>query len=354
MNVIVTGVAGFIGSHVAEILVRGGHRVVGIDNLSGGFRENVPEGVAFEYRSIEQPLDDLFQRVQPFAVYHLAAYAAEGLSHHVPVFNYINNLVGTANVLGAAYRANAEHFVFTSSIAAYGHPQSSEPFEESSPCHPCDPYGTAKLACEQHIRCFREYYKRPRFTIFRPHNVFGPRQNISDPYRNVVGIFMSCLLHGKPFPIFGDGLQTRSFSYITTVAECIASAPWVDHAADSVLNIGGDESMSVLQLGKEIAQISGSPLEVDWLPPRKEVCHAHCSHTLARRVFPDAYAHAISVREGLAMMYEYVQDNPIPPPTACPSPLEILDQLPPSWKAKIEEFSVHTPSDKNRQQVSAL
>ncbi len=181
---IVTGGAGFIGSHVAEVLLKAGHQVLVIDDLSGGFLENVPRSADFKRASVLDPLDRLFKSFQPDAVYHLAAYAAEGLSHHIPVFTFQNNAVATANVLGAAYRSGARHFVFTSSIAAYGHPHDlGEIFDEQTPCHPCDPYGISKFACEQLIARFHDYYGAPDFTIFRPHNVFGPRQNLSDPYR---------------------------------------------------------------------------------------------------------------------------------------------------------------------------
>jgi UDP-glucose 4-epimerase len=335
MRTIVTGAAGFIGSHVAEVLVEQGHEVVGLDDLSGGFVENVPPGVRFEKCSIQDPLDRLFQSVRPQAVYHLAAYAAEGLSHHIPRFNYENNVVGAVNVLGAAYRAGARHFVFTSSIAAYGHPASEEPFDESTPCHPCDPYGVAKLACEHHLAAVHDYYQRPTYTVFRPHNVFGPRQNVADPYRNVVGIFMRCALEGKPLPIFGDGTQTRSFSYIRTVARCIAEAPSVPAARNAVFNVGGDEAMSVHELARQICRVMDLPLRIEWQPPRKEVMHAHCRHDRVRAAFPEAYRDAIDIAGGLRLMADYVRARPIPPATEAPSAIEIADQLPPSWQRRL-------------------
>jgi UDP-glucose 4-epimerase len=335
MKAIVTGAAGFIGSHVAEKLIRDGHEVLAIDDLSGGFRENVPEGARFEKRSVVDPLDDLFKAFKPEAVYHLAAYAAEGLSHHIPVFNYTNNVVGTVNVAAASYRAGVRHIVFTSSIAAYGHPHSSEPFDEATPCVPCDPYGTAKLACEQHLKAAFDYYGGPAYTIFRPHNVFGPRQNVSDPYRNVVGIFMLKALQGAPMPVFGDGSQTRSFSEVSTVAHCIADAPLVPAARNATINVGGDEAMSVKELAAQISRVMGAPERIDFLPPRKEVMHAHCKHDLARRTFPKAYANPVGIAEGLARMADFVRSRPVPPVTECPSPIEISDLLPPSWKARL-------------------
>lgn len=337
MKAVITGAAGFIGSHVAEILIADSHQVLAIDDLSGGSLENIPSGAEFENLSVLDPLDRVFSAFRPEAVYHLAAYAAEGLSHHIPVFNFTNNAVGTANVLAAAYRTGVKHFVFTSSIAAYGHPENGAPFDEDSACNPCDPYGAAKLACEHHIRAFAAYFGKPDFTIFRPHNVFGPRQNISDPYRNVVGIFMRCALTGMPMPIFGDGTQTRSFSYITPVARSIADAPMTDAARNGTFNVGGDELMSVCDLADNTSKVMGVPLSIEWLPPRAEVTHAHCRHELARRVFSRAHEKAIDIVSGLTRMAAFVKARPIPPATECPAPIEIADLLPPSWSARLTQ-----------------
>jgi UDP-glucose 4-epimerase len=336
VKAVVTGGAGFIGSHVAQRLIASGHEVLVLDDLSGGFRENIPEGARFVERSINQPLDELFSQFRPEVVFHLAAYAAEGLSHHIPVFNYTNNITGTVNVLGAAHRAGARHFVFTSSIAVYGHADSAQPFSESTQPNPIDPYGIAKLACEQHIRAFQHYFGGPTWTVFRPHNVFGPRQNIADPYRNVVGIFMARALERRPMPVFGDGLQSRSFSYIDVVAEAIAQAPAVPAARDAVINIGGDEPMSVRDLARRIASVMGVPDEVEFLPPRKEVLHAHCDHAVALSVFADAYRkHSVDIATGLARMAEFVRAHPVPAATECPAPIELTQLLPPAWAARL-------------------
>jgi UDP-glucose 4-epimerase len=335
MRVLVTGAAGFLGSHVSDVLVQNGCAVLGIDDLSGGFLENVPKGVDFEKISITENLDPIFRSFRPDSVYHLAAYAAEGLSHHIPVFNYTNNVVGTANILAASCRSGVKHFVFTSSIAVYGHPVSDAPFTETTTPHPCDPYGTAKLACEHHIQSVNSYYGAPAYTIFRPHNVFGSRQNISDPYRNVVGIFMGKAMEGNPMPIFGDGTQTRSFSHVHAVATAIAVAPFVEQARNTTFNIGGDEPMSVKKLAAVISDEMGVNLNVHYLPPRKEVAHAHCDHTLAQGTFPQAYSHALDIRTGIKEMAQYVRQRPIPESTECPSEIEIFDQLPQSWLARL-------------------
>ncbi len=340
MRAIVTGAAGFIGSQVAASLLQNSHQVLVIDDLSGGSLENIPVGAGFVEISINDQLDHIFADYKPDAVYHMAAYAAEGLSHHIPMFNYTNNVLGTVNVLNASYRSGARHFVFTSSIAAYGHPHSHEPFDEETPCFPCDPYGTAKLACEHHIKAFVDYFGKMTYTIFRPHNVFGPNQNIADPYRNVVGIFMAKAMRGLPMPVFGDGSQTRSFSYINVVAESIATSPLIPAAVNQVFNIGGDDSMSVKELAEHISDVFGVPLNIQWLPERKEVVHAHCNHEKAKTIFSEAYNKSVSIKDGLKIMANSVKEKPIPAITECPSAIEIADQLPPSWAARLTHSNV--------------
>lgn len=346
MKTIVTGGAGFIGSHVAGFLLQLGHEVLIIDDLSGGFESNLPKKALFVKASVNDDLRSTFERFKPDIVYHLAAYAAEGLSHHIPQFNYVNNVLGTVNVLNEAHRSGAKHFVFTSSIAAYGHPHGDESFDEDTPCFPCDPYGTAKLACEHHIKAFADYFNSINYTIFRPHNVFGPNQNIADPYRNVVGIFMAKAILGQPMPVFGDGSQTRSFSYIDVVAKSIASAPFMKEAVNQVFNIGGDEAMSVKTLAESISKIFDVPVNIQQLPARKEVVHAHCKHDKARNIFKEFYKDPIDIYDGLQLMAERVKNEEIPPVTECPSPIEIYDQLPASWAKRLSGEALSNSSAK--------
>ncbi len=337
MQALITGVAGFIGAHVAEEMLARGWRVAGLDDLSGGSRANVPEQVEFLQYDCCQPLDAIFRKFQPQVVVHLAAYAAEGLSHHIPNFNYHNNLIGTSNVLAAAYRTHAQHFVFTSSIAAYGHPAGDAPLAESMPCQPCDPYGVAKLACEQHIATFHEYFGGPAYTIFRPHNVFGPKQNIADPFRNVVGIFFRCTQSGQPLPVFGDGSQTRNFSYVDVVAKSIAACHDNPAARNEVFNVGGDEAITVLELAERIQCITGKSNGIEFLPERKEVKHARADHHKVKHAFPDIFGNPISIQEGLEKTAAYLENRPVPAKTPCPGPLEVPDLLPPSWRKEFSE-----------------
>src|SRR6202050_5715807 len=236
---LVTGGAGFMGSHVAEQLLQKGHDVVVLDDLSGGFRENIPDGATFVEGSIldHDLINRLFDRCDFDYVYHLAAYAAEGLSHFIKRFNYNNNLIGSVNLVNAAINHNVKCFVFTSSIAVYGAGQS--PMSEETVPVPEDSYGIAKLAVEQELRVSHEMFGLD-YVIFRPHNVYGERQNIGDRYRNVVGIFMNQLLRGEPLTVFGDGSQQRAFTHIDDVAPVIAGSVNYPAAANQVFNIGAD------------------------------------------------------------------------------------------------------------------
>jgi len=236
---LVTGGAGFMGSHVAERLIQDGHQVVVLDDLSGGFVENVPAGSKFVRGSVvdHQLVDELFSSCSFDYVYHLAAYAAEGLSPFIKRFNYTNNRIGSLNLINASINHNLKCFVFASSIAVYGAGQI--PMREDMTPIPEDSYGIAKLAVEQELRVSNEMFGLD-YVIFRPHNVYGERQNIADRYRNVVGIFMNQLLKGEPMTIFGDGTQQRAFTYVSDVAPIIAASVHDPGARGQVFNVGAD------------------------------------------------------------------------------------------------------------------
>ncbi len=296
---LVTGGAGFIGSHVARHLVKAGHGVVVLDDLSGGFVDQVPSQAQFVEGSIldHELLSRLFSAHRFDYVYHLAAYAAEGLSHFIKRFNYQNNLVGSVNLINESVKNNVSCFVFTSSIAVYG--ALKPPMREEDAPHPEDPYGIAKLAVEQDLRATHEIFGLP-YVIFRPHNVYGEHQNLGDRYRNVVGIFMNQLMQGKPLTVFGDGLQTRAFSYIDDVAPWIARSPEIPAARNEIFNIGADEEYSVKALAQATMEALGVRGELRNLPARQEVVHAWADHSKARRVF--GMDSRVSLTEGLGRM----------------------------------------------------
>ena len=306
-NVLVTGGAGFIGSHVAELLVNQKHHVTVLDDLSGGFQENIVLGAEFVKGSINDNdlIKDLFEKRRFEYVFHLAAYAAEGLSHFIKRFNYNNNLIGSVNLINAAVNIGVKCFVFTSSIAVYGaSPQL--PMTEETPPHPEDSYGIAKLAVEQELQVCKEMFDL-NYIVFRPHNVFGERQNIGDKYRNVVGIFMNQILQGKPMSVFGDGNQTRAFSYIADVAPIIAESIEVTGAYNQVFNVGADQHYSVNQLAESVASAMGVESKVTHLPSRNEVVHAYSSHEKIRKVFGER--DLVDLDEGLSRMAEWVKQH---------------------------------------------
>lgn len=328
MSTLVTGAAGFLGSHLAEALIAEGQQVVGLDDLSGGFRENVPVGVRFYEGSILDTalLRRVFTENRIRCVYHLAAYAAEGLSHFIRNYNYTNNVVGSVNVLNEAIRSGSECFIFTSSIAVYGSGQT--PFREETTPRPEDPYGVAKYAVELDLEAARRMFGI-NYLIFRPHNVYGERQNTSDRYRNVIGIFMNQLLRGEPMTIFGDGSQTRCFTYVADVAPLMARAASMPQVWNSVFNIGADTPVSVVELARLVSEAMGCPFRVRHLEPRQEVRHAVADHSKLARAFH--YEPRWSLPEGLARMAAWVKKVGIRGQRVF-SQIELERNLPPAWK----------------------
>jgi UDP-glucose 4-epimerase len=307
-TVLVTGAAGFIGSHLVDELLSEGYQVVALDDLSGGYRDNVNPAAVFVQGSVTEHdvVDRVFDKYRPRYVYHLAAYAAEGLSHFIRRFNYTNNLIGSVNLVNAATNFGSEHFVFTSSIAVYG--SAPPPMTEGMPPHPEDPYGVAKYAVEQDLRLAWEMFGLP-YTIFRPHNVYGERQNIADRYRNVIGIFMNRLMQGQPVTVFGDGEQTRGFTYIGDIAPILAQAPTNPVARNEAYNLGADTPVSINELVQEVGQVVGVTPEVRYLPPRHEVVHAYAMHTKVREAFGIEGSPETSLEEGLSLMWPWVKEH---------------------------------------------
>lgn len=326
---LVTGAAGFIGSHVAQALVKKGHRVVALDDLSGGFAENVPTGASFVEGSIldKALIDRLFNEHRFEYVFHLAAYAAEGLSHFIKRFNYTNNLIGSVNLINASVNTGSvKCFVFTSSIAVYGRNQ--VPMTEEATPQPEDPYGIAKFAVELDLKESHEMFGLP-YIIFRPHNVYGERQNIGDPYRNVIGIFMNQILQGQPMTVFGDGGQTRAFSYIDDVAPVIAASVEHPKSYNQVFNVGADKPYSVLTLAQAVASAMGVKADIKHLPARNEVVHAFSSHEKVQKHFGNLI-HNISLEDGLKRMAAWVKQTG----ARAGKPFEGIEvprNLPPSW-----------------------
>jgi UDP-glucose 4-epimerase len=304
MKALVTGAAGFIGSHVAEWLIRDGIEVIALDDLSGGARDNVPPSAKWVQGSVTDYdlLTHLFETEQFDYVYHLAAYAAEGLSHFIRRYNYETNLIGSVNLINLSVNYNVRCYVFTSSIAVYGANQ--VPMTEDTTPRPEDPYGTSKYAVELDLEATNRQFGLD-YIIFRPHNVYGERQNIGDKYRNVVGIFMNQILMGQPLTIFGDGNQTRAFSYIDDVAPVIARSVLNRGAYREVFNVGGDQPYTVNELAQVVSEAMGVSPEIIYLKPRNEVVHAISSHDKVRHFFD--LPTPVPLRDGISRMAEWVK-----------------------------------------------
>ena len=299
-----------------------------LDDLSGGFPENVDPGCNFVRGSILDyaRIDRLFAEHGFDHVYHCAAYAAEGLSPFIKRFNYMNNVVGSVNLINAAVNHESKCFVFTSSIAVYGAGQ--VPLSEATRPEPEDSYGVAKHAVEQELEISHRLFGLP-YVIFRPHNVYGELQNIGDRYRNVLGIFINQILRGEPLSIFGDGEQTRAFSYVGDIIDSMAKAPEVSEAQGEVFNIGADAPHSINELADTVRQAMGVPDHpVRHLPVRQEVKHAFSDHTKLESVF--GRPPATPLAQGVGRMVEWARELGAREPTRF-SEIEIEKNLPPIW-----------------------
>lgn len=325
---LVTGGAGFMGSHVARELLGMGARVVILDDLSGGFVENIPDEAQFVHGSItdRELVSNVFKEHRFDHVYHLGAYAAEGLSHFIKNFNYTNNVVGSVNLINASVNHDVRCFVFTSSIAVYG--ENQLPMREDMTPQPEDSYGIAKYAVELELRASKKMFDLD-YVVFRPHNVYGENQNIGDKYRNVVSIFMNQILQGKPLTIFGDGEQTRAFTYVRDIAPIIARAPDVPDALNNVFNLGADTPVTVNVLSRIVARAMAAEPQVIHLETRNEVVHAFSDHSKVREVFGDY--RQTPLEEAIPPMAGWVKRMGARKSKAFKN-IEVWKNMPPSWR----------------------
>lgn len=333
--VLITGCAGLLGSNLADWIIKHHPHVtiVGVDDLSGGFIENVHPKVQFYNMDVnDDKLEDLFRRYNPDRVWHLQAYAAECLSPFIRKFNYMNNLVATANVVNCCIKYRVRRLVFTSSMAVYGNGQS--PFRENDVRNPIDPYGVAKAACERDIEIAGEQHHLD-YCILRPHNVYGAKQNIWDPYRNVIGIFMYKILQGDPITVFGDGEQKRAFSYIDDSLAPMWRAAWHNDASKEIINLGGIHEYSINELAETVIQTAQDlniPVKSDkivHLPPRHEVKYAFSTHHKSQEIL--GFEHETDLYEGVKKMWEWVLQQPSRDRVIW-TDYELDDQLYPYWQ----------------------
>ena len=309
MKVLITGVAGLLGSRLSDWILKNKPEIeiIGIDNLSGGYRENVDPRVKFYNIDLkDSELRNIFNKEVPDYVFHFAAYAAEGLSPFIRQYNYQNNLVATANVVNECIRYKVKRIVFTSSLAVYGHGYGGI-FEESQIPRPIDPYGVAKYACEMDIQIAGEQHGLD-WCILRPHNVYGIKQNIWDRYRNVLGIWMYQHLNNEPMTIFGDGEQTRAFSYIDDSLEPIWNSAVSPKASKQIINLGGIEEYSIKESCNILQNILGGG-EIIFKESRHEVKHS--IPTFQKSIDILGFNHKTSLEQGLTTMWEWAKNQPL-------------------------------------------
>lgn len=329
----ITGVAGFLGSHLAEHLLKEGHRVIGNDNLVGGYLDNVPAGV--ELHTVDcndfQGMKNIMKGVD--VVYHTAAYAYEGLSVFSPHLVTENVYGSTVSVVTAAIANKVKRFIHCSSMARYG-TQPVIPFTEDMHCLPQDPYGIAKYAAELTVENLCTVHGMD-YVIAIPHNIIGPRQKYDDPYRNVASIMINLMLQGRQPIIYGDGEQMRCFSFIDDVVDPLKKMATEDAVVGHRINIGpDDEFITINELAKVIADLLDFPLAPIYMPGRpQEVKHATCSANKAREYL--GYEPKVALKEGLKSMIEYIKDRGVKP-FHYHLELEIVsDMTPRTWKDRL-------------------
>jgi len=304
MRVFISGIAGFLGSHLADRMLALGHEVIGVDSLIGGNLENVPEEAEFHQIDCSY-LNSMVKYTKGCDVLlHAACTAYEGLSVFSPHLVTQNTFQITSTLLSAAIQNDVRRFVFCSSMARYG-TQDVLPFTEEMVCRPQDPYGIAKYAAEKLIENLCHVHGM-EYVIGVPHNIIGPRQKYNDPYRNVASIMINLMLQGRQPVIYGDGNQKRCFSFVQDCVNCIEQLVTRDDVSGQVFNIGPDEEfVTINELAEVIADIVNFKLDPIYVADRpQEVKFATCSANKARRVL--GYKTTIGLREGLEQLACYI------------------------------------------------
>ena len=303
-KILVTGVAGFLGSHLAEQLANLGHDVIGIDSMIGGYKDNIPNNIKFyhidccnfeEVKTIMSNVD---------IVYHCAATAHEGLSVFSPYEITKNNYLASVSIFSAAINHKVKRIIFCSSMARYG--EQTTPFLESMKPLPVDPYAISKVAAEDVLINLCEL-NNIEWVIAVPHNIIGPRQKYDDPFRNVVSIMINRMLQGKAPIIYGDGEQKRCFSYIDDCLSCLIPMLDQKNLNKQIINIGPDEEfISINKVAEICSNITGTNLPPIYKPGRpREVKHATCSADKARKLLN--YKTTLSLKEGIQKTFEYIK-----------------------------------------------
>lgn len=308
--ILITGVAGFIGSRFADWLIenQSEYKIIGIDNLFGGYLENVHEDVIFYNLDLSKDsISEIFDNNNIEYVYHFAAYAAEGLSPFIRKFNYQNNVIATVNIVNECIKHNIKRLIFTSSMSVYGFGQNKDKFYEDDQQAPIDPYGIAKYACEMDIKVAGVQHGLD-WCIIRPHNVFGIKQNIWDKYRNVIGIWMYNILHNMPITIYGDGEQTRAFTYIDNILEPLWEAAVSPKSSKQIINLGGKVEYSINETADILSHITNFK-DIVYLEKRHEVKFAYPDWQKSIDILN--YKEIYSLESGIKNMWDWAKKQPL-------------------------------------------
>lgn len=306
MKIFITGVAGFLGSHLADRFIELGHKVAGNDNLIGGYRDNVnPQVLFYDVDCRDRILMASVLHGYDIVV-HCAATAHEGLSVFSPSFITSNIYEASVSTMSASISAGVKRFVFCSSMARYG--EQETPFTEDMTPAPVDPYGIAKVAAEQTLKALCEVHGM-EWNIAVPHNIIGPRQRYDDPYRNVLSIMANRNLRGLPSYIYGDGEQQRCFSYVGDCINCLEKLALDESITHEVVNIGPDENpVTINETAKMVADVCGVNHKPIHVPDRpKEVKYATCSSDKARKIL--GYETKTSLLDAIKETVEYIREK---------------------------------------------
>lgn len=309
-SVLITGCAGLLGARLADWIVEKHpeYEVVGIDNLFGGYKENINNSVIFYNNDLSNDdISYIFERHAIKYVFHFAAYAPEGLSYFMPMFNDKNNTLSTDNILKESVKYGVKRFIYTSSMAVYGEGEhEGRIFDEIDRPHPVDPYGVSKYACERNIEIIGNKFGMD-WCIIRPHNVYGIKQNIWDKYRNVLGIWMYQILNNQPMLIYGDGEQTRAFSYIDDCLEPLWNAAVLPEASREIINLGGEYAISINDAARLLCEVTGVN-NIKYCEKREEVKHAVPTFQKSKDILK--YKSTTSLKDGLTEMWRWAQEQP--------------------------------------------
>ena len=332
MKIFISGIAGFLGSHLADAFIKDGHHVVGCDSLIGGELSNVPAEAEFYQYDCCYRNSMLKITKGCDLVYHTAATAYEGLSVFSPHLITNNIVTGSVSLFSAAIENKVKRIVFCSSMARYG--TNRVPFREDFTPKPQDPYGIAKVAAEDILKNLCEVHN-VEYVIAVPHNIIGPRQKYDDPYRNVASIMINLMLQNRQPIIYGDGKQKRCFSYVDDDLFCLKEMATSKKVLGQTINIGPDEEFITIN---ELAEKIANQLKVN-LNPRymrgrpQEVLEATCSADKARKLLN--YKTKTSLDDGISKMIEYIKAKG-PKKFRYHLDIEIINsKTPDTWKKKI-------------------